>query len=65
MHACTGGWTGTLKDDVDVSKLPIIDGMVMTMMGSADVITQTDKVLFIEDMSDAEKAEKGLYITHY
>lgn len=54
-----GGWTGTLKDDADFRKIPWTEGMTVTMMGSADVIVQTDKYVFIEDMTDVEKAASG------
>lgn len=55
-----GAWVGVLKDDADMSKMTIADGQVMTLMGTADVVVAPKtEILFVEDMTDAQKAEKG------
>mmetsp|Transcript_25499 Transcript_25499/g.37630 ORF Transcript_25499/g.37630 Transcript_25499/m.37630 type:complete len:497 (-) Transcript_25499:101-1591(-) len=55
-----GAWIGVLKDDADMTKLKIKDGQQITLMGTAEVIAAPEvQVQFVEDMTDAEKAEKG------
>ena len=55
-----GLWTGILKDDADLSSMKVNAGHVITLMGTADVMkAPAATVVFVEDMTDAEKAEKG------
>lgn len=56
-----GAWTGILKDDQDFSALSIKEGQVITLMGTADAIVAvpTQKITFVEDMTETEKAVKG------
>jgi ubiquitin carboxyl-terminal hydrolase 14 len=35
---CKGGWTGTLKDDADLTKLNIKDGALILLMGTAESV---------------------------
>lgn len=63
-----GGWSkkgfmGTLKDDFDFSDLKIPEGSLVTVMGTADVLAAPKEVTkFVEDMTEEEKAEKGVVI---
>jgi ubiquitin carboxyl-terminal hydrolase 14 len=57
---CEGVWNGTLKDDADFATFDWKEGQVVTLMGSADIVSQTETVTFIEDMTDAEQAAKGV-----
>ena len=58
-----GAWTGTLKDDVDLLKCNIKNDHLITLMGTADTIVKPiETVLFVEDMTDDQKAVKGITI---
>jgi ubiquitin carboxyl-terminal hydrolase 14 len=59
-----GAWTGTLKDDADLSQLNIKDGQQVMLMGTAEVVeAPKEAVVFIEDMSSAQKAEQGVVVS--
>jgi hypothetical protein len=49
-----GAWTGTLKDDADLTTLKIKENQVITLMGTADSLVQapTEKVSFYSQSSD-------------
>jgi len=56
-----GAWPGTLKDDADLTMLPIKTGQQVMLMGTADKIApQVSKSLFIEDMTNEQKAISGV-----
>jgi ubiquitin carboxyl-terminal hydrolase 14 len=56
-----GAWPGTLKDDADLTMLPIKTGQQVMLMGTADKIApQVTKALFIEDMTNEQKASSGV-----
>jgi ubiquitin carboxyl-terminal hydrolase 14 len=56
-----GAWTGILKDDVDLSTVKLNDGVVVTLMGTADVIVAKPiEVKFVEDMSAEEQTKAGV-----
>ena len=56
-----GAWVGTLKDDTDFSKISFKPDLLITLMGTADVIAEpTESIRFVEDMSDNQKANLGL-----
>jgi len=58
-----GGWKGTLKDDVDLSTCKIKDGMLVMLMGNAEVLqAPTTKTVFVEDMTQAEVAQAGVQL---
>jgi ubiquitin carboxyl-terminal hydrolase 14 len=54
-------WKGVLKDDVDFSTLSLADGLIISLMGSADTAAKAaaDKLVFVEDMSAAEIVKAG------
>ncbi|CAM9673788.1 unnamed protein product [Heterosigma akashiwo] len=55
-----GAWVGTLKNDADFSKCKLKEGMQIMLMGSAEVVqAPAEKVVFLEDMSEAEQAQTG------
>lgn len=55
-----GAWTGTLKDDADLSKMNIKEGQQIMLMGTAEVVVAPPvEVQFVEDMTEEQKAEKG------
>ena len=59
-----GAWVGTLKDDADFSKMQIKDGHQVMLMGTADVVVMPkEAVVFIEDMTAEQKAEKGVVLS--
>ena len=59
-----GAWIGTLKDDTDLSKCSLKEGHQIMLMGTADVVAAPkDTVVFIEDMTSEQKAEKGVVIS--
>jgi ubiquitin carboxyl-terminal hydrolase 14 len=56
-----GAWVGTLKNEIDLSKCNIKEGHIITLMGNADVVEKPkESVLFVEDMTDDQKAVKGV-----
>jgi ubiquitin carboxyl-terminal hydrolase 14 len=58
-----GCWTGTLKDDADLSSYKISENQIIMLMGTADVIVKPkEAVAFIEDMTIEEIAQKGAAI---
>ena len=59
-----GAWIGTLKDDADLTKAALKEGHQIMLMGTADVVAAPkDTVVFIEDMTAEQKAEKGVVIS--
>ncbi|KAL2147410.1 hypothetical protein VTI28DRAFT_9874 [Corynascus sepedonium] len=55
---------GQLKDDADMSKLGLKPGQVIMMMGTpgeggAQVVRPTEKIKFLEDMTEAEAAQQA------
>ena len=56
-----GVWKGILKDDMDLKTLDKLkDGVQFMLMGTADVVKEpAQKVVFVEDMTQEEKAETG------
>ena len=53
-------WKAVLKDDMDFSTMTLSDGLVISLMGSADTIAKpAEKVVFVEDMSAAEVMKVG------
>ncbi|TFJ86463.1 hypothetical protein NSK_002120 [Nannochloropsis salina CCMP1776] len=57
---CKGAWKLALKDDDDLSKLSIKDGAAVTLIGTADVVKEpVEKVVFVEDMAQADQAKTG------
>ncbi|KAL2161130.1 hypothetical protein VTH06DRAFT_8349 [Thermothelomyces fergusii] len=55
---------GQLKDDTDLSKLGLKPGQVIMMMGTpgeggAQVVRPTEKIKFLEDMTEAEAAQQA------
>lgn len=58
-----GLWSGILKDDADMVLMNFTPGHMITLMGTADVVNApVASVVFVEDMTDAQKAEKGAVI---
>ena len=58
-----GAWTGTLKNEIDLTKCNIKEGHIITLMGNADIVEKPkESVLFVEDMTDDQKAVKGVTI---
>jgi ubiquitin carboxyl-terminal hydrolase 14 len=58
-----GGWTGTLKDEADLSSMTIKEGQQVLLMGSAEVVAAPkEAVKFVEDMTVEEQALKGAII---
>jgi ubiquitin carboxyl-terminal hydrolase 14 len=58
-----GAWTGTLKDDVVLATCNIKVDHLVTLMGNADTIVKpAETVFFVEDMTDDQKAVKGITI---
>ena len=55
-----GAWPGTLKDDANLSLLPIKTGQQVMLMGTADVVAPVEKSVFLEDMTSEEKAKTGV-----
>eukprot|EP01006_Ploeotia_vitrea_P036592 TRINITY_DN66035_c7_g2_i1.p1 TRINITY_DN66035_c7_g2~~TRINITY_DN66035_c7_g2_i1.p1 ORF type:complete len:551 (-),score=21.62 TRINITY_DN66035_c7_g2_i1:145-1797(-) len=55
-----GAWIGTLKDNADLTMLPIKTNHQVMLMGTADVMpVNVNKALFIEDMSKEDLAKTG------
>ncbi len=55
-----GLWAGFLKEDANFAGMPITEGFVFTLMGTADVIVEPAKTTtFVEDMTETEKAKAG------
>jgi len=55
-----GLWKLALKDDEDLSKLTVKDGTVVMLVGTADVVKEpAEKVVFVEDMAQADQAKSG------
>ncbi len=55
-----GAWPGILKDDAILSNFPIVDGLSVTLMGTANVIESTSSdIKFVEDMTSEERAKAG------
>ncbi len=55
-----GGWKGTLKDDASFSDCKIKEGMLVMLMGNAEVlVSPTTETVFVEDMTQAEVAQSG------
>lgn len=55
---------GQLKDDADMSKLGLKPGQVIMMMGTPGegggaIVRPTEKIKFLEDMTDAEAAQQA------
>lgn len=53
---------GQLKDDTDMSKLGLKPGQVIMMMGTpgeGTIVRPTEKVKFVEDMTEAEAAQQA------
>jgi ubiquitin carboxyl-terminal hydrolase 14 len=58
-----GGWKGTLKDDANFADCKIKDGMLVMLMGNAEVlVAPTEKIVFVEDMTQAEVAQTGVVL---
>ena len=58
-----GAWPGVLKDDADMSMMPLPDGLQVLLMGTADSIaTPSVKVEFVEDMPAEEQLKKGAVV---
>ena len=58
-----GLWSGILKDDADLTGMTFKSDQVITLMGTAEVVKEpVASVVFVEDMTDAQKAEKGAVI---
>lgn len=58
-----GAWTGTLKDDADLSATGLKDGQQVMLMGSAEVVSAPkEAVKFLEDMTVEEQALKGAIV---
>ena len=56
-------WTGTLKDDADITQSKFTEHQQILLMGSADaIITPLEKITFVEDMTAEQKASKGVTI---
>ena len=56
-----GAWIGVLKDDQDLSKCKLKEGLQIMLMGTAEVVEQPqEKVVFVEDMTSDQLAEKGV-----
>lgn len=59
-----GVWPGTLKDDADMTTFKIPKNQQIMLMGSADVVAApVQAVTFLEDMTEEQKAEKGVTIS--
>ena len=57
---CKGVWIGILKDTIDLKTLNLRDGIQITLIGAADTVTApTNKIQFVEDLNEEEKALKG------
>ena len=55
-----GGWTGTLKDDQDLTAIKATEGMQVMLMGSAETVAAvTTPVTFFEDLTTNEQAKTG------
>lgn len=57
---CSKLWKGTLKDDFDLTGLKWKDGILIAMMGSAEINTAqppAKEMIFVEDLSVKEKQE--------
>jgi ubiquitin carboxyl-terminal hydrolase 14 len=53
--SCPKAWKGSLADDVDLSQCPMKDGLLIMLIGTADVMAEkTTNVVFVEDMKDDE-----------
>ena len=58
-----GAWTGTLKDDADLTATGMKDGQQIMLMGSAEVVAAPrEAIKFVEDMTLEEQALKGAII---
>ena len=58
-----GAWAGVLKDDADMTMMPLPDGLQVLLMGTADSIAAPQvKVEFVEDMPAEEQLKKGAVI---
>ena len=58
-----GLWLGILKDDADISAMTFGPAQVITLMGTAEVVkAPAASVLFVEDMTDSQKAEKKVVV---
>ena len=58
-----GAWSGVLKDDADMSMMPIPDGMQILLMGTADSIaTPSVKIEFVEDLPAEEQLKTGAVV---
>ena len=55
-----GAWSGILKDDANEAILKLSEGQQVMLMGTAEIIVAPSaEIVFVEDMSDEQKAEKG------
>ena len=55
---------GQLKDDTDMSKLGLKPGQIIMMMGTpgeggGEIVRPTEKIKFVEDMTEAEAAQQA------
>lgn len=58
-----GLWKLTLKDDEDLSKLTIKEGSSIMLIGTAEVVKEpAEKVVFVEDMTQAEQSKSGVVL---
>lgn len=58
-----GAWTGTLKDETDLSTTQLREGHQVMLMGSAEVVAAPkESIKFVEDMTLEEQALKGAII---
>lgn len=59
-----GKWKGILKDDVNLAELKLLkEHSQVLLMGTADVIeAPKQKTVFLEDMTDEQKAETGVLV---
>lgn len=58
-----GAWTGTLKDETDLTTTQLKEGHLVMLMGSAEVVAAPKEAIkFVEDMTLEEQALKGAII---
>ena len=56
MSKSKGLWKGILKDDADLTAFTYTEPVSLLLMGSAEVVKQGAKTVFLEDLPEEEKA---------
>ena len=60
--SCPKAWKGNLADDTDLKTCALKDGMVIMLIGTADVMSaKTVDVVFVEDMKEEDQASDLLW----